>query len=285
MEVALIRDVQVHLDGSQDDELRLQHAESIAAAVQAHLTGLFTNPLADLAMVMPVDGGAAAVQAMAELDEEARRTGDRIQQGLLERFSRLAVPNEIRRLEASPGELAHRIITEVHYGDLFVASRPYDQSGARWVDLFESALFQGGRSIYVVPPDRGPPAVIRRIVVAWRETREAARAVAEAAPLIAKAGHTKAVLVDAGTGTTANVGEPGSDIARHLGRIGTEVEVVCSESGGRRVSEILLDQAHRMSADLIVMGAYGHSRAREWVLGGATRDMLESSDVALLIAH
>jgi nucleotide-binding universal stress UspA family protein len=282
----VIRDVQVHLDGSQEDETRLRHAERIAAASEAHLTGLFTNPLADLAVLMPIDGGAAAAQAMADLDEEARRNGDRIRLQLEERFSRLSVPNEIRRLEGVPGELVRQIASEARCADLFVASRPYDGNGGdRWEQIFESVLFQGGRSVYVVPPENKPSDAIRRIVVAWNDTKEAARAVAGAAPLIARSARTKVVLVDAGTGTTTNVGEPGSDIARHLSRLGTDVEIEMQKSGGRPVSEIILDQARRMSADLIVMGAYGHSRAREWVLGGATREMLESADFPLLLAH
>jgi nucleotide-binding universal stress UspA family protein len=282
----VIKDVQVHLDGSPEDELRLQHAEALAVEAQAHLTGLFTNQLADIAAMAPVDGGFAAAQLIADLDEEARRTGDRTQRSLAERFARLAVPSEVRRLEASPGELLRRIACEARWGDLFVASRPYGgNGGSRWDELFESVLFSGGRGIYVVPPGRKPSTPIRRVLVAWRDSRESARAVAEAAPILAKATRTKVLLIDPALGTTSNSGEPGADIARHLSRYGTEVEIEVVEGDRRSFGEIAREKASRLSADLIVMGAYGHSRAREWVLGGATREMLERSEFPLLIAH
>ena len=78
---------------------------------------------------------------------------------------------------------------------------------------------------------------------------------------------------------------PEMDIARHLDRHGTKIEVHMPESGDRAVSEVILDQARRISADLVVMGGYGHSRAREWVLGGATRHLLDHMTVPTLLSH
>lgn len=282
----MIKDVLVHLDGSAGDEFRLQHAEAIAAAFAAHLTGLFTNTVPDLITVMPMDAGAAAAQVLADLDDEARRHGDIAQQRLAERFSRISVPNEIRRNDAIPGELVNRAVSEVRWADLFVMGRPYDGNGsARWDGLFEAALFEGGRGIYVVPPGRKGPDAILRILVAWRDTRETARAVAEAMPLIEKATRTSVLLIDPDTVAADERREPGMDVARHLGRHGTKVEIEMLKSEGRPVSEVIRDQARRMSADLVVMGGYGHSRAREWVLGGATVEMLEKSEFPLLLAH
>jgi nucleotide-binding universal stress UspA family protein len=209
-----------------------------------------------------------------------------MQERLTERFSLLSVPCAIRRIDASPGEMVRRIATEARWGDLFVAERPYREGGGdRWNDVFETVLFHGGRSLYVVPPGRPPSAPIRRVLVAWRDTREAARAVGEAAPILAKAARTRLLLIDPPGEPDANRGEPAADIARHLSRHGTKVEVEAVRSESRQPGEIILDAAHRLSADLVVMGAYGQSRAREWVLGGATREMLESSDLPLLIAH
>ncbi|WP_194164589.1 universal stress protein [Microvirga thermotolerans] len=281
----MIKDVLVHLDGGADDELRLAHAEAIASVSGARVRGLFTNLLPDLAVMTPMDGGAAAAEVIASLDEEARRNGDRTQQRLAERFARLSVPNEVRRLDGTPGQLMNQAVSEARRSDLFVAQRPYDGDGsAPWDDLFESVLFGSGRGIYVVPPGRRPSDAIRRILVAWRDTRETARAIAEAAPLIARAARTCVLAVD--PEETAS-GKPALDldVARHLERYGTEVEVNLARSDGRAVSEVILDQARRMSADLIVMGGYGHSRAREWILGGTSRDMLERSDLPLLMAH
>ena len=137
----------------------------------------------------------------------------------------------------------------------------------------------------MVPPARQPPNLIRRIVIAWRDTREAARAVAEAMPLIEMSSRTTVALVDADAGTGKDKYEPGHDVARHLDRHGARVEVTLLASENRAVSDVILDQARRMSADLIVMGAYGHSRAREWVIGGTTVEMPDQSEFPMLMAH
>ena len=79
--------------------------------------------------------------------------------------------------------------------------------------------------------------------------------------------------------------EPVMDVAAHLDRHGVEVEIMAVEAENRTVAQILIEEAHKMSADLVVMGAYGHSRFREWILGGATREMLASSDVPIFMAH
>jgi nucleotide-binding universal stress UspA family protein len=283
-ESSMIRDVLVHLDGSEADELRLQHAEAIAGAFQAHLTGLFTNALPDLTMAMTPESGAAAVPILQELEADARREGDAVQQRLAERFSRVAVPNEIRRVDGTIGEIADRAVSEARWADLFVASQPYGENGgARWSELFEAVLFGSGRGVYAIPQYRKASNAISRIVVAWRDTRESTRSVAEAAPFIQRAVRTAVIIVDPPTSPSANVA--GADIARHLDRYGTAVEMTVIESGDRLVSEVILDQARRMSADLIVMGGYGHSRAREWILGGVTREMLERSEFPILMAH
>jgi nucleotide-binding universal stress UspA family protein len=279
----MIKDIMVHLDGTSGDELRLQHAEAIATPRAAHVTGLFTNPLADLAAAMPIEGGAAAAQVMADLDAEARRQGDIGQQRLAERFSRLGVSNEVRRIDALPGELVARAASEARCADVFVASRPYTGNGSdQWDDLFEAVLFESGHAIYVVPPRRGPSDPIRRILIAWRDTVESARAIGGALPFLKEASRTAVIIVDAEPDEGR---ELGADVARHLDRHGAKIEVVKVDSNGERVSEVLLHQARRMSADLVVMGGYGHSRAREWVLGGASREMLETAEFPILMAH
>jgi nucleotide-binding universal stress UspA family protein len=122
---------------------------------------------------------------------------------------------------------------------------------------------------------------VRNVVIAWKDTRESARAISEAMPFLTSAANARIVTVDA----ERCPGDAAIDIAAHLDRQGVKVEITPIESAERTVAEILLDEAHKMSADLIVMGAYGHSRVREWILGGATREMLETSDVPMLMAH
>lgn len=281
----MIKDIIVHLDGTPRDEDRLRHAQSIAVAMQAHVTGLFTNPLPDLAALVPMDGAAVAAAAVVNLEDDAKRSGDALEATLNARLARLAVPSALRRIDATPGALPARAAVEARTADLMVFGRPYaDDGAALWDSLFETVLFEAGRGVLVVPPLREPSEAIRRVLVCWRDTRESARAVAEAAPLIAQAPRTMVLTIDEGRRETGT-GAEAADIARHLTRLGSQVEVRHVQSKDASVCETILDQARRMSADLVVMGGYGHSRAREWLLGGATRDMLNASDVPILMAH
>ena len=100
-----------------------------------------------------------------------------------------------------------------------------------------------------------------------------------------KAARTVILLVDPESPANDGKSEPAADLAKHLDRHGAHVEVVVIESQGRSVSDVILEQAGRISADLIVMGGYGHSRARQWIMGGVTRDLLSSSRFPILMAH
>lgn len=282
----MIKDILVHLDGTARDEERLQLAESIAAANEAHLTGLFTNLLPDIPFITPMDAGAAAAEVLLSLREEARGTGDSLQRKLIERLARSGVSYELRRLDDTLGRFPSQVASEARWADLFVMSRPYegDESGM-WDIVFEAVLFEGGRSILVVPPGYRPPDAIRRVLVCWRDSREAARAVAEAAPFLNKATKVTVLAVDPETKKDTGKSQPTADIAKHVSRCGAPVEVHSVQSLGRDIGDVILDQARRISADLIVMGGYGHSRARQWIIGGATRNTLATSDAPILMAH
>lgn len=283
----MIRDVLVHLDGSPDDESRLLYAEAIASMSQAHITGLFTNPLPDLSAMGSFEGGVVAADIVAQLDMDARSQGNDIERRLIERLSRLEVPNEIRRLEEPAERLPWLVANEARSADLFIAGMPYRENGAaRWDRLFETVLFESGRGVLAVPPGRELREEIRRVLVCWRNTRESVRATTEAVPILTLAARTVILLVDPTSERLGQVEqEPAADIARHLVRCGAKVEINIVDSNRREISEVLLEHAHRLSADLVVMGAYGHSRTREWLIGGATRDMLSVSDCPILLAH
>ena len=282
----MIKDVVVHLDGTPSDDERLKDAESLASASQAHLTGLFTNPLPNFATLIPIDGGVLAADVIAKLEDDARRQGDLAHQRLVERFGRVGVPNEIRRLDGTPGQLLGPAASEARWADLFVIGRPYGRNGdSQWEGLFEAVLFESGHGVLVVPPCRRSSNGIRRVLVCWKDTREATRAVAEATPILEKAARTVILLVDPESPDNRGKSELAADLAKHLDRHGAQVEVVVIESQGRSVSDVILEQAGRISADLIVMGGYGHSRAREWIMGGVTRDLLSSSRFPILMAH
>ena len=280
-------DVTVHLDGSDEDEVRIAHAEQIAAMCDAHLAGVYTNLLPDYGMVAPGDAGAAAAVAMVEVEERVRREGAETLRRLQKRFSRLGVRSELRRLDASPGAMPGEVAAEARWSDLFVATCPYreEEASAGWNEVVEAVLFDGGHGAYFVPPRARLRSGLSRVLIAWTDTREAARAVAEALPFLRAAAEAEIVAVEEPQKKAASRGYEAADIAAHLDRHGVKATIRPVERGKRSVSEALLAEAQHRSADLIVMGAYGHSRWREWIIGGTTRDMLAASEVPVLMAH
>ncbi len=128
---------------------------------------------------------------------------------------------------------------------------------------------------------RGAP---QRITVAWSPTREAARAVHDALPLLRAAAEVRIVVVDDDR-TKAERDQPGADIALHLARHGVKAEVRYVPSGQNGITATLLDEARYGGAELIVLGGYGHSRLSEWMLGGVSRDILEKSAIPLMFSH
>lgn len=187
---------------------------------------------------------------------------------------------ELRQLETFTGADDEALAYEMMHADLVVMERPGDAIARA---ALETALFKSGRPLLLTPPDWRAP-LGRRIMVAWTPTREAARALADAAPLIERAEAVFIVTVDGRPSRFAETG-PGVDIAAHIARRGIDVEIRPVERGGRSIEQTLLEEAETMGADLIVMGGYGHSRLREVVFGGVTRTLSETSPLPVFMSH
>ena len=277
----MIKDIMVHLDGSPEDEIRLEHGQALASAGRAQLIGLFTNQVPDLTVAMPMDGGAAAIQILTELQDQAMRDGDARAKWLKQRWAGLQVPNELRRLDESFGVLAGKAVKQARCADLFIATRPYGEAkSAVWPDLVEAVLFGSGRAMLIVPPGQHRQGPFETVLVAWNGSRESARALREGLEFIEQASRTVVLVVDPPTD-----GMPCADLKAHLAHHNVVAEVVTAESEDRPIAEIILEEARRISADIIIMGAYGHTRLREQVFGGATRDMLTTAESPILVAH
>lgn len=277
----MIKDIMVHLDGSPEDEIRLEHGQALATAGRAHLIGLFTNQLPDLTVAMPMDGGAAGIQVLTELQDQALKDGDATARRLTERLASLQVPSELRRFDETFGPLSGKVVDQARCADLFIATRPYGGAEtAVWPDLVEAVLFGSGRALLLVPPGRHRHGPIQSVLVAWNGSREAARALREGLDFIEQAARVVVLVVDPPADT-----ETYAEVKAHLAHHNVVAEVVTAVRRDRDVADVILEEARRMSADLVLMGAYGHTRLRERVFGGATRDMLTASESPVLVAH
>jgi nucleotide-binding universal stress UspA family protein len=275
----MIKDVMVRLDGSAADEVRLAAVNEIAELFHSQVIGLFLNVLP---VVIAAEDGVGAIGA-ADLLRAAREAGDKVEARLLQRLNRLQKPVELRRFDILSEDSANVAAREARAADTFVALRP---NGAPHEPehLVEGVLFGSGRHLFLVPnrkPVKGP---FEHIVVAWNGSRESARALAEALPYLHKAKQVSVVVVDE---------EPpmelqavlGTDAVKHLKH--HEINAVLHRVRMRDndVGATLMAEARRLKAHLIVMGGYGHSRVREWLLGGATYALLHKAPIPLLVAH
>lgn len=275
----MVKDIVVYVTGAKEDLARINHAAALAAGFDASLTAVHVNELPE--MLAPTDYlGAGYMQTMIT---ESQERGERVHGEISQRLSGLTVPYDLRRLESYPGRTGEALAAEVRTSDLFVGSLPYadrDRSG----HVEEAVLFKSGRGCLFVPDSA--PALERydTILLAWRNSREAARAVAEALPLLQRAARVTVAIVEE-EGASEQYGESiGTDIARYLSRhdVKSELRPI---NGWSNAGEALLNEAEKTGAQMVVMGSFGHSRFREWVLGGVTRHILSHSKVPVLTAH
>jgi nucleotide-binding universal stress UspA family protein len=279
MEASMIKDVMVRLDGTRADDARLVAVDQIAEYFDSHIIGLFLNVLP---LLIPAEGDGAAAAESARLVDYARVVGDKLEAKLRQRLARLQKPVELRRFDAFGDTLGEIAAREARTADVFVAMRPNGAS-LEPEQLVENVLFGAGRHLFLVPERRTETPAFDNIMIAWNGSREAARAVSEALPYLRKADVVSIVIVDDGE-PVEDQAALGEDLVEHLLHhgIGATVHRVTKDG---HVGSMLLAESKRLKPDLIVMGGYGHSRLREWLLGGATYEMVHHALVPLVIAH
>jgi nucleotide-binding universal stress UspA family protein len=181
--------------------------------------------------------------------------------------------------------IAGLVAPRARFADLVVLARPIgpDRPFAA-EDVLEAALFGGHAPVLVVPPGGLPAWPPAKVVIAWDGGDEAMAAVRAARPLLDGAVSATVAVVDQGR-WGAEGDDPGGAVARYLVRHGVLAEVAILPRGGHAVAEVLNAHVRDAAADLLVMGAYAHTRLREMILGGTTRDMLRGATVPVLMAR
>jgi len=187
------------------------------------------------------------------------------------------------------GALTDLVASRARFSDLVVLARPYGAGvGSEAEAVVEAVLFEAHVPVLVLPAQKpgaeDRPSTPRRVVIAWNQSAGALQAVRKAMPFLKAAEMVNIVVIDPPT-HGAERSDPGGMLCQMLVRHGVRAEVSVLAKTMPRVSEVLARHVRDQNADLLVMGAYGHSRFREAILGGATRNMLEQADVPVLMAH
>ena len=149
--------------------------------------------------------------------------------------------------------------------------------------IVEAALFESGRPVIVVPYIQKAPLKLDRVMVCWDGSRAATRAIGDAMPLLERAGRVEIVIVANERGKQDEI--EGADMGQHLARHGLNVDLKRTVIGNIDVADVILSHAADANSDFIVMGGYGHSRLREFVLGGVTRSILRTMTAPVLMSH
>jgi nucleotide-binding universal stress UspA family protein len=275
-----IKDIVVNLSVAEGSSFAGDYAVSVAAAFGAHVTGIAFAydpivPVAATGYIPPEvietqqhDSDEAAKSAMARFSAAADRAGI------------AAEPTTLAASFAGAGEHFGQIARRF---DLAIVGQPEPDKGAVEELIAESVLFEAGRPVIIVPYIQKAPLKLDRVMACWDGSRPAARAIADAMPLLERAGLVEVVIVSNERGKRDEI--PGADMGQHLARHGLKVDIKRISEGSIDVADALLSHAADFSADLIVMGGYGHSRLREFVLGGVTHSILKSMTAPVLMSH
>ena len=277
----MIKDVLLHLSTDATAEFTTDYAVSVAGAFGAHLAGVafaFEPALS----VAPIGGGLPADFIDAEraaAEEAARRAKAKLDE--VARLSAISVESRV-----IPGSLAHAedVFSQMaRRFDLSIVRQAAPDAVGPEELMIEAALFQSGRPVLIVPHSQRSGMKLDRVMVCWDRSRSATRAIGDAMSFLKLAKSIDVVVVDSEKLKSSEL--PGAEIARHLARHGLTLELKRIGSGSTDAASTILSYAERVSAGLIVMGGYGHSRLREMILGGVTREILSAMTVPTLMSH
>lgn len=273
----------VHIDETKANVGRLQAALALARAQKAHLTGLYVINEFDLPSY-------ARAQVPRHVIEEQRTAAEKAAQAAVEAFlaeaDREGVTADTRVERTRDHQVAALIARHARYADLVVAGQTEpDEPGPGGQHMVEDLVLSAGRPVLVIPYIGANHPIGRTVTVAWDAGRAAARAVADAMPLLEAAGKVHVFVVNPVSGIDAHGAEPGADIALSLARHDINAEVHTTTATDIEEGEAILSWLSDSGSDLLVMGAYGHARLRELVLGGVTRCILQSMTVPVFMAH
>ncbi|WP_161600784.1 universal stress protein [Teichococcus oryzae] len=276
------KNILVHLAAAETDGPALRAAAVLARQHQARLTGLHAYSL-DWAL-LAATGEYINPHTLDAILAEGRRTAANKAAQIQAQFERVlleeAVPGAWRSVE---GAVEVVLVQQARLADLAVFG--LGAAGGMEAELAETVLFQSGQPVLLVPQAPSRPFDPRRILVGWSNTRESARAIRDALPLLRQAEAVRVLSI----ATEADAMEPASAqaeaMARHLALHGVKASGAAGPAQSGAVQDALLNASADFGAGLLVIGGYGHGRLREMVLGGVTRSLFRGATLPVLLSH
>jgi len=276
----MVKDIIVNLSVTNEGSVVGQYAVSVAAALEGHLTGIafIYDP------VVPISG---AGYIPAEIIETQREDNETAAAAAIKSFNAAAdqagISAEALMTNAGFAGASDQFARMARRFDLAIVGQPHPDMSSVEQIIGETTLFESGRPVIMVPYIQKAPFKNDNVMICWDGSRPAARAVADSLPIIGKGGRVEIVIVASERGKQDEI--EGADIGQHLARHGLKVDVHRISGGNIDVGDALLSHAADSGADFMVMGGFGHSRLREFVLGGVTRSIFEAMTVPVLLSH
>ena len=264
-------------------ERLLRVATTLARAQKAHLIGLSVIP--PYVVIPAYDNSAVAVTV-----DEHRVSYQAEMAKLKVLFNEAGRQQELscewQEADAEFGSAAAQVLAHGRSADLIVISQDKTDWGySTYLEDADRIVIEAGRPVLVVPNTGRVVTSPKRVLIAWNGRREAARATFDAIQFLLHGGDVTVLWIDTSTDPIFAGDAPGADLCTALARHGFKCEAASARAPNGDVAEAVLREAASRGADLIVMGAYGRSRFREFILGGASRDMLARMDRPVLMSH
>src|SRR5262245_2161336 len=275
----MVKDIVVNI-GLGGCDATCDYAISVAEAFEAHVLGVAIA-------YEPVIPGTVFGGIPPEIIDGQRREADNKARAAVSRFNQAAkragLSSETRILRTTIAEAADELGRIGRRFDLVVVGQPDRANSAPDQVVDESVRFESGRPVIFVPFIQKGGMTLDHVLICWDGSRAAARAVADALPFLKRSKQVDVLIVSEKPNKTNEI--PGADLGQHLARQGLKVDIKHITAPDIGVAPAILSYAADSDTDMIVMGGYGHSRLREFVLGGVTRGMLDSMTVPVLMSH
>ncbi|HUI13359.1 MAG TPA: universal stress protein [Xanthobacteraceae bacterium] len=276
----MIKDIVVNLSVGADGGPAGDYAVSVAETFGTHLTGIafVYDP------IVPVSGTG---YIPAEVIESQQADNEAAAKAAIDRFAaatdRAGLSAEPLTLTASLAGAGDQFARIARRFDLAIVGQAVPETSTVDEIIAETTLFESGRPMLMVPYIQKAPLKLDNVMVCWDGSRQAARAIGDAMPLLVKAGRVEIVIITNERGKQDEI--EGADLGQHLARHRLKIDVHRIAGGNIDVADALLSHAADSGADFMVMGGYGHSRWREFVLGGVTHSIFQSMTIPALMAH
>ncbi|GAB4355103.1 MAG: universal stress protein [Gammaproteobacteria bacterium] len=277
-----IKDILVHVNASPGAPSRVETAARLAQSQQARLAGLY--------VVTPLDiPDHIRAQLSSEVIERQQQAAEQMAEQCRETFTEIAAKFDIEPdWTVAHGDLSRQITRQTRYYDLVVLGQHGADNDVQPGSgkLPDSVVLASGRPVMIVPGDAPPREVGRDLLVAWDGSRQAVRAISDNLPLLVSAQRVVVLVVNThGARRQEEIELTGANISRHLNRHGVHAEPIQVQAKEHNVGQAILGQAAETGSDAIVMGAWGHQKWQEMILGGVTRFMLEHADRPVIMSH